>query len=217
METDPQTKNSLFLSYMTLRQLIGYLGITLPFVVSLGACWIFKDRMQPSISGYYYTGIRDVFVGMLCAIGIFLFSYRAFGKADDIAGNLACLFALGVAWFPTAPVPEETASASARLIGHFHLGFAALFFLTLSYFCLFLFTKTDSPNPTRRKRQRNGVYRFCGGVMIACLVAMVIVHLLPKASQDWTDSHHIIFWLESVAIVFFGISWLTKGEAILGD
>jgi hypothetical protein len=25
------------------------------------------------------------------------------------------------------------------------------------------------------------------------------------------------FWLESIAIVAFGISWLTKGEAILKD
>jgi hypothetical protein len=25
------------------------------------------------------------------------------------------------------------------------------------------------------------------------------------------------FWLESIAIVVFGISWLTKGEAILKD
>jgi len=26
-----------------------------------------------------------------------------------------------------------------------------------------------------------------------------------------------VFWLEALSVVSFGVSWLTKGEAILGD
>jgi hypothetical protein len=58
--------------------------------------------------------------------------------ADNIAGNLACVFAVGVRLFP----PPDAVERHARLIGRVHLAFAALLFLTLIHFrCSF--TKTD--------------------------------------------------------------------------
>ncbi|MFF0147833.1 hypothetical protein [Amycolatopsis sulphurea] len=40
-----------------------------------------------SLSSYYYGDLRNVCV--LCAIGVFLISYRGYGFIDDIAGNVA--------------------------------------------------------------------------------------------------------------------------------
>lgn len=80
--------------------------------------------------------MRDVFVGSLCAIAVFLISYRGPQRVDDIAGKLACAFAIGVALFPTAPDADST--APQELAGRLHDLFAALFFLTLAYFSLVL-------------------------------------------------------------------------------
>ena len=94
---------SLVFSYLELRKAIGILGMVLPFVVSLGAWLFFQEGIQRSISAYYHTGMRDVFVGTLFAIGFFLLSYKGYERSDAIAGDLGCLFAVGVALFPTAP------------------------------------------------------------------------------------------------------------------
>ena len=206
--------NTLVLSYLSLRKAIGVLGMALPFVVSIGAKVIFSSGLQESISAYYYTGMRNVFVGTLCAIGIFLFSYQGYERQDYIGGRLACFFAVGIALFPTTPAPG--ASSLARFIGGLHLAFAAAFFLTLAYFSLCLFTKTGPGRPTRRKLQRNRVYRLCGIVMVICILLVAIGKLL-SVQQEFINQYHTVFWLESIAIFAFGFSWLTKGEAILKD
>lgn len=216
MKLELGSESYLVVSYLTLRKAIGILGIALPFVVSLGAGIIFRKEIQNSLSGYYYTGMRDVFVGTLCAIGVFLLSYKGYERIDDIAADLASIFAIGVALFPTAP--DGAVSDQARSIGYIHLGFAVLFFLTLIYFSLFLFTKTNpSKSPTPQKLQRNMVYRACGTIMGVCVALMIIYTLLTINQPSLYREFHPLYWLETIAIVSFGFSWLTKGEAILKD
>jgi hypothetical protein len=216
MKKEINIDNSLVFSYLTLRKAIGFLGCALPFAVSLGALFIFRTGIQSSISNYYYTGTRDVLVGALWAIGFFLLSYKGYERIDNIAGKLGCVFALGTALFPTAP--ELAPSNTATVIGYIHQGFAGLFFFTLIYYSLFLFTKTKPQGqPTRRKLQRNIVYRVCGIVMAICILLMTIYTFLPKSATSCLEGFRPIFWLETLAILAFGISWLTKGEAILAD
>src|SRR5262245_5003850 len=95
---------TLVLSYLSLRKAIGLLGACLPFVLAIGLFVLDGKGLQGSISGYYHTEMRDVFVGILCAIGVFLLSYRGYESEDRIAGNLACAFAIGTALFPTTPM-----------------------------------------------------------------------------------------------------------------
>lgn len=205
---------SIVTSYMTLRKFIGILGFMLPGTLFLGGLLVFGTGLQSSMSAYYHTGMRDVFVGTLCAIGVFLLSYRGLERRDDIAGNLACLFAVGLALFPTA---VDGATGVAAVIGKVHFIFAAAFFLTLIYFCLRLFTQTNPDRlPTPRKLARNRIYRTCGYLMLACLVLIAALKLAP-GTDAWVRDTRAVFWLESAAIVAFGVSWLVKGEAILGD
>jgi hypothetical protein len=213
MKKKVAVENTLVFSYLALRTTIGILGTALPFVVALGALIIFGTGIQGSLSGYYYTGMRGVFVGTLWAIGFFMLSYKGYERADNIAGNLACIFAVGISLFPTAP--DVITSNTDIIIGNIHLTFAALFFGTLIYFCLFQFTKTDQKKPTKRKLQRNRVYRICGYVMAACIVVIGVVHI--DAVANVVSGLNLIFWFESIAIAAFGVSWLTKGEAILKD
>src|SRR5712692_9812690 len=147
MKHPTRDPSSLVIGYLTLRKAIGLLGTSLPFVLSLGAFLLFNTGIQASMSSYYHTGRRDVFVGTLCAIGIFMLSYRGYERQDDVADDLACVFAVGVALFPTTLREDLT---TLDTIGALHLVFAALLFLTLAYFSLFLFTKTDpTKTPTR--------------------------------------------------------------------
>ncbi len=216
MKERSKSENALVFSYLVLRKTIGLLGASFPFVLFFGAVIIFQTGIQSSISSYYYTGMGDVFVGTLCAIGFFLLSYKGYKTADDVAGTLGCLFAVGMALFPTAP--DNSASSVAGFIGYIHFAFAALFFLTLIYFSLFLFTKTDPLlPPTRRKLQRNKIYRVCGYIMSLCMVIIVIYYLLPDEVVLPIEVYKPVFWLEAIAVVAFGISWLTKGETLLKD
>jgi len=208
--------NPLVISYLLLRKVLGGLGIALPFLVSIGALAIFHTGLQESISAYYHTGTGDVFVGTLCAIGFFLFAYNGYGPADRIAGNLACLFAVGTALFPTAP---EGHSCKMERIYCVHGVFAASLFLTLTFFSLVLFTKTDPSKgpPTPQKLKRNKVYRVCGSIMLAAILLVPVLHFLPESVTAGIMELHPVFWLEAIAVVAFGVSWLTKGEAILSD
>lgn len=207
--------DSLVLSYLGLRKAIGVIGIALPFALALGRILLEGPGVQTSISAYYYTVMRNVFVGSLCAIAVFLMSYRGYEWKDSFAGKLACLFAVGVAIFPTTP--DAGATPRDQVIGTVHITCAALFFLTLSYFSLALFRKTDPmATPTPKKLQRNVVYTVCGWAMIACIVAIGVVKGLLSGNTEIMQ-YEPVFWLESTAIVAFGISWIVKGEAILKD
>jgi len=216
MDNDSQNENSSVIPLLKLRKAIGIMGIAFPFVVSLGGLLLFRTGIQDSISDYYHTGMRDVFVGMLFGIGFFLLSYRGYETADNIAANLGCAFAVGLSLFPTAP--EGDVSSTVGLIGHIHLAFGALFFLTLIYFSLFLFTKTSKQlQPTKRKLQRNRVYRICGFAMGACILLITAYYLLPGERTTFLGISHPVFVFEAIMVVAFGISWITKAEAILKD
>lgn len=214
MDNHPVPGNPLVLSYLGLRKAIGIIGISLPFVLALGKMLLEGPGIQSSISAYYYTDMRDVFVGSLCAIAVFMMSYKGYDRRDGLAGNLACVFAIGVALFPATP--GGNGALQAPLIGAIHIICAFSFFLTLAYFSLVLFRKTD-PNrqPSRRKLQRNRVYTACGYIILASIAMIAILALLPHEAP--IKKLEPYFWLESLAVVSFGISWLTKGEAILKD
>lgn len=224
MDNTLANEKSLALSYLTLRKIIGLLGIALPFILSLGALILFQTGIQSSLSSYYHTGMGGVFVGTLCVIGVFLLAYKGYKKPnnegyekpDYIARLLGGVFAIGVALFPITP--DDAPEDASRVIGYLHLAFAALFFVTLIYFSLCLFTKTDpNKSPTRRKLQRNKVYRACGYTMVVCILLIAVYAFLPDSIATSLEGYKPVFWLESLAVVAFGFSWLTKGEAILED
>jgi hypothetical protein len=208
------SSNTLVLSYLGLRKAIGIIGTSLPFVLAFGKMLLESPGIQSSISAYYYTDMRDVFVGSLCAIAVFLMSYRGYDRRDHLAGDLACAFAIGVALFPTTP--EGNATSQTAVIGAIHIICAFSFFLTLAYFSLVLFRKTDpNKSPSRRKLQRNMIYTVCGYTILVSIAMIAILALFPhNAPVKKLDP---FFWLESLAVVAFGISWLTKGETILKD
>ena len=196
-------------AYLYQRRTIGVLGFLFPFVLAIGwAVFGPKVEIRNSISAYYGTGMRDIFVGFLFALGFFLIAYRGHDRHDNLVSHLAGTLALGVALFPT------THPSTAIKNTHFIL--AAILFFSLSYFCLVLFTRTrEGEEPTEQKLKRNAVYRFCGWAMI---VSIVLVGIYKGfLTGTWLSSLKPTFWLEALALVFFGFSWFVKGETLWKD
>jgi hypothetical protein len=203
---DPNT--DLTYSYLSLRNAIGWIGILLPFVLMGGMFLIFNGKViQKTISQYYHTGMRDVFVGSICAIALFLFFYKGYNKWENRSATLAGFFAIGIAWFPT------TQAGPLDPAGIVHLICASVFFLILAGFSIFFFTMGAS-HPTRQKLKRNLIYIVCGVVMIVCLVAIVIFF---NFFLDDNPGSNFVFWAETIALIAFGVSWITKGGTLYPD
>lgn len=212
----PDEDRALSEAYRHLRIAIGLLALSLPFAVVLGKglldhSWV----LQGSISAYYYTHSRNYFVGALCALAVFFLSYEYRHlnqfRADNYLSNLASIAALGVAFLPTTR-GGGVATRPEKVVGTFHYLSAIVLFLVLAVFCLFLFTRSQG-DKTPQKVLRNRVYRVCGGVIVSCLVLCALA--LWKAPDSW----RAVFWLESIMVWAFALSWLVKGEfrGILAD
>ena len=161
--------------------------------------------MQDSISAYHDTRAGPVFSGVLFTVGWYLFAYKGYCRQDDVAGDIACFAAIGVAVFPHDNCCTE----------ELHFGSAAVLFISLVFFC-YLFTKGETQGEgAARKRRRNRVYWICGGVMAICLIVIFIYFRLPDPMKAcWPSSS--VFWLETVMLWAFGVSWFVKGTNIPG-
>lgn len=213
MAVAPKAKDPIVLSYLELRKAVGIVAFSLPFVVAIPA-WILEHTIESSISGYYYTGMRNLFVGCLCAISMFMVCCRGYDRKDEIAGTFSALCALGVAFFPTTP--DDGATRQQLNIGIAHYTFAILLFATLAYFCLVLFKMTaENRKVTPKKLQRNRVYTVCGSVIIASVLLIVLFRLLKV--EHLVGSLSPTFCFETTALISFGAAWLIKGETFLKD
>ncbi|MEJ7830618.1 MAG: hypothetical protein WKF91_20580 [Segetibacter sp.] len=205
----PSGYDTLIISYLTLRKWVGFLGILLVPILIFGSFIFDANVIQVSISAYYHTSMRDVFVGILSAISMFLFSYNGYERQDAIASKSAGLFALCIAFLPTSPVNDKTDITSIL-----HYITAAIFFAILSYMSIFLFTKTRG-DMTREKKKRNKIYRACGVIMAVSVIGIPIVKI--PAISDYIALLEPVLVLETLALFSFGFSWLIKGEFLLKD
>lgn len=206
-----QPADPRIISYLTLRKAVGYLGMLLPFALLAGNWVIFSGGLQQSVSDYYHTGMRGVLVGGLCVIGAFLLAYHGYDRWDSLFSNAAGVGAVGVALFPT---PPDHPSTAANVVGDFHFAFGSVMFASLIVIALWLFRKTGPGGRTHAKQLRDTVYLICGLIMLVSLALAGIVSL-PFAAG--LNSLNPVFWLETIAIAAFGVSWLVKGQAILAD
>ncbi len=230
-------------SYMALRQVIGILGMFLPFAVVFFAAVFGTEDCLPqncfsTISATYHTNAGPIMVGLLFCVGLFLITYNGYDKQDNIVSTVSGIAAMGIAFFPCTlkvlSIDPSGHSLGTRVgILHLpieisniiHLSLAATFFFLLAYNSFFLFTKTkDKENMTKEKKNRNLLYRICGLVIFVSMICILVINLLytfvfsvnpPDFYAFEYTPYGIVF--ETIMLIAFGLSWLTKGGAIMGD
>ena len=227
-DADTDESSDLILSFRSLRQSLGWMGLALPVVLVIGSI-LFDHKIERSISHFYYSHMSDVYIGILCAIGVFLIAYRGYGRrdgewlSDRWVSRIAGVSAIGVALVPTYATSELAPPCKIVqcMTGHdlafrLHQVFSSVFFISLALFCLVLFTRSSAVyGPvTRAKYRRNQVFRWCGWVLIASMVALISYQFMPAHWRAAADDASYQFWLESIGIWAFGISWLVKGHAV---
>lgn len=211
---------ALIISYLALRKSVGLLGVSLPFA-SVAGSFVFGGcrTILPSVSQYYYSVMGNFFVGSLCGVAIFLFSYKGYTQWDNILSNAAGIFALCSAFFPTHLSKfylecDVNLTDCSDLSDRIHIVASALFFITLAVMSIFLFTKSQEP-VTPEKLKRNKMYRICGYTMLGAILLIGLYQVKPIYAIF--KPYKITVFLETAALLAFGFSWLTKGQFLLKD
>ncbi|NOS84473.1 MAG: hypothetical protein HOP31_04960 [Ignavibacteria bacterium] len=232
-ETDKrkESENKLVLSYMTLRNLIGFSGFLLPVIL------IFFTKSNdpskfilPTISEYYYTNNGDILVVILSVLSVFLITYNGYTPMEKFWMVLAAVCGLGVAFCPMSieytagPGSLHTTLEVPKILGReWHMIFASVFFISISIISLYYFPKSNKslirkPGEKRtQKEKRNIVFKVCGIVMLLCVALIGIYFIWIKDIKKVTGEVPVVFIFESLAVWAFAVAWLTKGQTLLPD
>lgn len=167
--------------------------------------------LASSLSHYYFfNGLtRNIFVGGLCAVGFLMLSYKGWGDTrgkDRFVGVFALFAACGIGLIPCERVvsgfPNERLHGVATL---------ALFGL-IAYMLWFRFTERTGDSSEKsseaQKEFRNLVYRACS----VLLVLDGLFFLLGPYTGLWA----YVLVSEAVAMMLFGVGWLTKSRFVFG-
>jgi hypothetical protein len=128
-------------SYLVMRLAIACLGIAVPLVLVFVEPLLFEGQPSPrgSLSAYYYSGMREFFVGALFAIGFFLITYKIIERSwENLASFFAGIAVIVVALFPTGrpgsgypPTPIQDL-LSEGVVQWIHYGAAVVFISLLA-------------------------------------------------------------------------------------
>lgn len=205
------------LSYMALRRWIGILGMLLAVINIFGGWFFARIPIQGSISIYYYTNMRDFFVGLLFVVSLFLITYKGETKIDNVITVFTGFMSLGVALFPCYNEMYKNTKVGIfqldpGISDKIHLICAGLFFLLLSINSIFLFTKTYDIYDKIIIKKVKIFFIVCGLIIfLSILGIMFSIFFMDKQTRSQT---YIVIILEFIALIAFGFSWLMKGITI---
>lgn len=210
-----EVERTLYLrSYLAVRIAVGVLGFLLPVIVVLvDGLWFDGRFPRDSLSAYYWSGTRDVFVGGLCATAIVLVTYKVVEwNPDNLFSIIAGAAAVLVAMFPTSHPPGDFALTplqdrlSETAVKVVHFSAASVFILSLSVICVF-FGVRDGKRPDRgpRRRHRWRVFHYsCAAVIGVAVLFILVVDL----GLGWDRA---LLVGEIASVWAFSASWLAKG------
>ena len=209
-------------SYLLMRAIIGFVGVSFPVVLILGDHLLDSDApgVRGSLSAYYYSGMRDFFVGGLATAGIFLITYKVFEKSlNNVLSIIGGLAALGVAFFPTsrseginAPLTPLQTRLGEVTVSHVHFTSAGVFMVSLAIISFFFGLqegRRTQDRPTGRARLSPRFWRwfhwFC-----TVLILGAVVFVIESKQQHVVEGNPVLVG-EVIALVAFGLSWFFKG------
>lgn len=188
---DMTPASNLLIHHLWLRRFLGILGLLLPFILIFGNWVKFEEtigmaygwsNVQDSISAYYTTQMRNIFVAIMCSVGCFLLAYKGYSERgvslpfcrwlpesnDNVVTSFAGAFAIGVALFPSSSIHTW--------VQFLHYFSAAAMLTAFGYISLCLFTKTSLIQPTMPtgKKLRNAWFIVSGLIILACVLLLFI-------------------------------------------
>jgi hypothetical protein len=194
-----------------------------PLLLGWGGKLLLGQSLLGSMSAYYNTEMRNLFVGMLWFISALLFLYKGYSRAENILLKLAALCALAVACFPMSCI-------SALQPRAFHMGFPTtclyqnewtlppahhlatmIFFLSGASICVFCAKNTlvllgEDAAALRLRARFRALYIIYG--------AVIFLHpLLFFALIDFMRHHRgfpVYYFIETGITWIFAAYWLTK-------
>jgi len=194
-----------------IRNFAGFLGMILPWIALIGAAIVAKSKPDSipadfwdtlSISATYY--ITPALAGILTTAAIVLMCYKGYDWRDELVTTISGIFGLMIVIFPCeCSLAEKTVGffqIPVNISNVIHCSAAVIFFLLLAINSMFLFTLGESD--TKQKRIRNLIYKVCGIGMFSTLILLILPIEFPAK----------IFVVEAIALTFFGVSWLVKGQ-----
>ena len=205
-----------------LRLWVGLIGGLLAIALIIWNAVAGDPTIVPaSMSGTYWTSSRDLFVGSLCALGVFMFGYRETERTNRVTW-LAGICAVVVAFFPTDPVRPATEPQWISIVHHVA---AAGLILTLGLFCWLVFAEVAAPAipdhasvaarlrawwtaiwQTFRGAVANALYLIAGFVVFACAGLALYTGL---GSPGWSRGWPSLYLFEALAVFAFGVAWFT--------
>jgi len=193
------------ITYQNLRTNIGLLGLLLPIILAFGVDF----EIKPSISHFYYTDMGVVFTGVLWVFGWLLISYRGY-DSDNLITTIAGVLIIIVSLVPTAHLAGENQAPNAHqdeMKNYIHLFSAGTFFILMGYMSFCSFTQESGIGLVKTRRRR--IYRV-SGVMVWLSIAL----LIPVTTLEINLTGIDVYLGETVALFFFGISWLVKSKSL---
>lgn len=201
METEQTSKR--LINHKVMRQIVGLIALAVSPLV-----WLLSgnDNELTSISISYWTDSHDIFVGSLIAVGFFLSAYNGMGNGRDweyYLSKMACVFAIGVAFFPTdgftqEDMPVKWVMSISKTFGlapeYIHNGAAILLFVCLIVLMWFFSSRA-------MKKDKPGRAYFYRGISISMAVGILFFLLIKE-----------VFWAEVWGLTLFGIGWLVAGS-----
>jgi hypothetical protein len=216
-------------SYLLIRAVVGAIGIALPLVFILGEAFFLRAgvHVRGSISAYYHTSMRDLFVGGLTVVGFLLLTYLAGRKdrPDRLLSSLAGAAVLGVTWFPTsrpqltdgAPrcgaVPEPAGcSPVQQYLGEtpaatIHFVCATVFILSLAAISFYFACRARTKAAPAVAR----IHSACGSTILAAVAWIGVGGVLHLDLGPLTP----LYVGEVLSVWAFAVSWLTAARELL--
>ena len=214
-------------SNLVTRAIIGILGALLPIIFIAGEAFFLKGgvHVRGSISAYYHTSMRDIFVAGLCVIGFFLATYLAGEPRTkdfwlSLVAGAAVIF---VVFFPTmrpnlldnaprcgvTPMPDGCSPIQQTFhegpVATVHFLSAAIFIISLGFLC-FEFAKRENDRKGNARMAR--IVRSCGWIIFAA-VGLVAVGAVWKFTIFGLTPLYVA---EVASVWAFAAAWLIKAR-----
>jgi len=207
-------RDDIFKSYMRLRFGLAVLSFLFPIsLLVLG--WCYGIDSQNSMSAYYFAQpssadlkysfpMRVWFVGILWAVGMFLYFYKGFSRTENVFLNIAGISAIFVALFPMAVDTDKCPGCGVNDWTLVHAVAAGTLFFCMGIVAWACTDETLVMVPDWKRELLRWIYSTLATAM---WIAPIVVFVLVWGGRK---NHPGIYWAELLGVVIFATYWAVK-------